>query len=112
MGIAIAIRDGFRSGDLYVEHSNKYESFWNLIYQDHEWQQERANSYQTLEITQNVKEAVDEIIDKFHSLAEAASSRFKHDDFASIKNSKLVLKKKDKIDIPADTDRLQALISS
>lgn len=53
IGVAIAIRDGFRSGDLYVEHSNKYASFWNLIYQDHEWQQERADSYQALEITQN-----------------------------------------------------------
>ena len=46
MGLAVAIKDGFRSGDLYVEHSNKYASFWNLIYQDCEWQQEKENSYQ------------------------------------------------------------------
>ena len=34
MGVAIAIKDGFRSGDLYVEESNKYASFWSLIYQE------------------------------------------------------------------------------
>lgn len=112
IGVAIAIKDGFRSWDLYVEHSNKYASFWNLIYQDHEWQQERANSYQALEITQNAEEVIAEIVEKFHCSAEQALRRFKHDDFTSIKNNKLVLKKKDKIDIPANVDRLQALISS
>jgi TnpA family transposase len=55
---------------------------------------------------------VDEIISDFHSMVETASSRFKSDDFASIKNSKLALKRKDKIDIPDDVDRLQTLISS
>lgn len=27
MGLAVAIKDGFRSGDLYVEQSNKYASW-------------------------------------------------------------------------------------
>jgi TnpA family transposase len=112
MGIAIAIRDGFRSGDLYVEHSNKYTSFWKLIYQDKEWQQEREKSYQMLEIKQNAEEAVNEIIDKFHNTVKRASNQFKRDDFSSIKNNKMILKKKDKIDIPPDVKQLQALISS
>ena len=112
MGVAIAIRDGFRSGDLYVEKSNKYASFWNLIYQDHEWQLEKANSYRALEITQNAEKAVSELIERFHGAASTASTRFKRDNFASIKNNKLVLKKKDKIDIPSDVDWLQTLISS
>jgi hypothetical protein len=112
MGVAIAIRDGFRSGDLYVEKSNKYASFWNLIYQDHEWQLEKANSYQALDITQNADKAVRELIERFHGVASTALTRFKRDDFARIKNNKLVLKKKDKIDIPSDVDRLQTLISS
>lgn len=112
MGLALAIKDGFRSGDLYVEHSNKYASFWNLIYQDGEWQQEKENSYQSLEITQDAEIAVGEIAENFHRSAEAAANRFKNDDFADIKNGKLVLKRKDKIDIPDDAERLQALISS
>lgn len=112
MGVAIAIKDGFRSGDLYVEESNKYASFWSLIYQDHEWQKERMNSYRDLEINPNIKEAVNEIIENFHHSTMVASSHFGNDDFACIKNNKLVLKKKDKIDIPDDASRLQSLISS
>ncbi|MDR3502209.1 MAG: hypothetical protein P4L79_06455 [Legionella sp.] len=49
MGLAVAIKDGFRAGDIYVEQSNKYASFWNL-------------SYQALEITQNVELAVGKIV--------------------------------------------------
>ena len=45
------------------------------------------------------------LVDKFYSLAKAASSRFKNDGFASIKNSKLMLKKKDKMDIHQDDHR-------
>ncbi|STX81622.1 transposase [Legionella busanensis] len=112
MGLAVAIKDGFRSGDLYVEHSNKYASFWNLIYQDYEWQQEKVNSYQALEIIQDVKIAVGKIVENFHRSAMAAANRFKSDDFANIKNGNLFLKRKDKIDIPDDVERLQALINS
>ncbi|WP_242604772.1 Tn3 family transposase [Legionella busanensis] len=112
MGLAVAIKDGFRSGDLYVEHSNKYASFWNLIYQDYEWQQEKENSYQALEITQDVKLAVGKIVENFHRSAMVAANRFKGDDFANIKNGNLFLKRKDKIDIPDDAERLQALINS
>lgn len=65
-----------------------------------------------LEIEQNSQQAVDEITENFHQSASLAISCFKNDDFASIKNSKLVLKKKDKIDIPNDVERLQSLISS
>lgn len=48
----------------------------------------------------------------FHQTASLAAKRFSCDGFANIKNNKLVLKKKDKIDIPSDVARLQALISS
>jgi hypothetical protein len=86
MGLAVAIKDGFRSGDLYVEQSNKYASFWNLIYQDCEWRQEKENSYQVLEITQDAELAVGEIVENFHRSAESAANRFKNDDFADIKS--------------------------
>lgn len=112
MGLAVAIKDGFRSGDLYVERSNKYASFWNLIYQDCEWQREKENSYQALEIMQDAEHAVGKIIANFHSSAAIAADRFKSNDFADIKNGKLLLKRKDKIDIPDDAERLQALINS
>ena len=112
MGVAMAIKDGFRSGDLYVAHSNKHVSFLDLIYQDNEWDQEKQNSYHLLGIKQNAKLAVDEITQRFHESASVAAKRFSQNNFADIKNNKLVVKKKDKIDIPPDVERLQALISS
>src|SRR5207248_11694310 len=32
IGVAIAIKDALRSGDLYLPESKKHVSFWNLIY--------------------------------------------------------------------------------
>jgi len=112
MGVAIAIKDGFRSGNLYIAPSNKYTSFWNLIYKDQEWSQVKDSCYRQFEIDMNAKQAVSNIAQQFHLSSTIASDRFKQDDFASIRNGKLVLKKKDKIDIPSGTERLQALIAS
>lgn len=112
MGVAIAIKDTLRSGDLYVEQSNKYVSFWSLIYQDHEWGKEKEQSYQDLGFDQNSEHAVQVILHQFNASALLASKHFKQDDFAEIKNGKLILKKKDKIDIPNEVDRLQALIGA
>jgi TnpA family transposase len=112
MGIAIAIKDGFRSGDLYVSHSNKYVSFRNLIYQDEEWNREKQKGYQQLNIEQNIERAVEKIVQRFNESAKLASKRFKQNNFAEIKNGRLVLKKKDKIEVPNDVERIQALISA
>lgn len=112
IGVAIAIKDGFRSGDLYVDHSNKYVSFWNLIYQDREWLQEKEHCYQNLGIEQDVKRAVSIIVQQFNESVILASKHFRRDNFADIKNGKLVLKKKDRIELPNDVERLQSLISA
>ncbi len=112
MGVAIAIKESFRSGDLYVAHSNKYASFWKLIYQNQEWLQEKDHGYQSLGIDQNADRAASLIAQHYNESVILASKRLKRDNFAEIRNGKLVLKKKDKIDIPHDTERVRALIST
>lgn len=112
MGVAIAIKDGFRSGDLFVAHSNKHVSFWNLIYQDDEWENEKPGAYQKLDIEQNATLVIGSLVKQFHETAILAAKRFGGDDFADIQNNKLILRKKDKIDTPPDVERLQALISA
>lgn len=112
IGLAIAIKDGFRSGDLFVAHSNKHVSFWNLVYKEEQWKETKSNAYQQLGIEENSQIAVANVVERFHQTAKTAEKQFGQDDFADIQQSKLVLRKKDKIDIPIDVERLQSLINS
>ena len=48
--MAIAIRDALRSGDLYLPESKRFISFWNLIYNNEEWQKAKEGTYKELNI--------------------------------------------------------------
>ena len=37
MGLALAIKDAFRSGDLYLPQSKHYVSFWDLMMNESQW---------------------------------------------------------------------------
>lgn len=54
IGVAIAIKEGFRSGDLFLFHSNKHVSFWNLIYNEEQWEKEKLQAYKKLHVEPNV----------------------------------------------------------
>lgn len=112
IGIAIAIKEGFRSGNLYIPDSNKYVSFWDLIYKEKEWENQRTDAYVQLGLEQDSQKAIVKLVERFHQTAKEASRKLGKDGFAEIKGGKLKLKKKDAIETPADVERLQALIAS
>lgn len=112
IGVAIAIKEGFRSGNLYVAESHKHVSFWDLIYKEKDWEKAREKSYAELRLAEDGQKAASSLIESFHEAAKGAAKKFGKDGFAEIKNGNLKLKKKDAIEIPEDVQRLQALISS
>ncbi len=48
MGLSIAIKDSFRSGDIFLPESNKHVSFWDLIYKEKQWEKEKEKAYKQL----------------------------------------------------------------
>ncbi len=112
IGIAIAIKDSFRSGDLFVENSNKHVSFWNLVYEESQWKNEAMKAYQQLGLKKDPKQFSAALTTKFNAITKQSESQFEQDDFADIQNEKLILHKKDKLDEPTDVKRLQLLINS
>ena len=42
MGLALAIKDALRSGDLYLPQSKQHVSFWDLTLSDTRWQEVRT----------------------------------------------------------------------
>ena len=50
ISLAFAVRDALRAGSLFLAQSRDHVSFWNLVYDDRNWQQAREQAYQRLDL--------------------------------------------------------------
>lgn len=112
LGIALAIKDKLRSGDLFLSDSKRHTSFWNLIYQESLWQRDRLELYEELNVIQEPKAAVEAIVKQFHESVLLAKQRLPLANFARIEDGRLILKRDDKLERSTHADRLQATMSS
>ena len=107
-----AIKEAFRSGNFFIEDTNKHVSFWNLAYKEFDWQRHRNKAYEKLNLEKDSEKATSDLSNEFKSSTEKSEDEFKKDDFATIKNKKLKLKKKEKVEIEEDIKPIQSLIDS
>ncbi len=112
MGVAIALRDALRSGDIYISESKKHTSFWNLVYNKEHWGEMKNQVYSDLNLSKNPRIALESLKILFHETARFSQKRFGKDGFASIKNGNLKLNKPDKLIVSEDVKDLQKKISS
>jgi TnpA family transposase len=112
LGVAIAIKDKFRSGDLYLPQSKRHVSFWHLIYNDAEWEGARPTAYQSLGFSTDTKDAINQLVANYRTALKKAQINFANNDFAEIVNGKLKLKRDDKLERSKEIDRLQQTINS
>lgn len=112
LGVAIAMKDALKSRDLYIPESKKYVSFWDLIYSEPKWLKERQQAYKSLNLKENPYEVAEDVRNKFHNTATTAKKRFALDDFASIQNNKLKLRKSDKLEESDEVKRLHKVLES
>lgn len=108
-GLALAMRDAFRSGDLYLPGSKQHVSFWDLLISDTRWDQERSDSYDYLrQPTPDTVRA--HLIDQFETNLQEANDRFDGDRFAQVSHGKLKLRRDETKRSPES--RLQRIIHS
>ena len=110
-GVALAIKDALRSGDLYLPQSKQHVSFWDLTLNETRWQEVRASSFTELQQPQQ-HEIKAILTQQFHEETALAKKRFELDDFAEIQNGKLKLKRYDKVSVPTSVATLQKVIDS
>lgn len=111
LGIAIAIKDALRSGDLYIPQSKYHISFWDLMIDPDNWNQEKDTIYETLQ--QPSKDHVkSQLAFQFHHDISKYSTSFLEDDFAEIQDGKLKPRKEKAVDIPNEVKDLQRIIDS
>lgn len=111
MGLALALKDALRSGDLYLPKSKQYVSFWELMLNESTWSEKREAVFAELDRPLQ-KDAKVFLVQQFGKSAEQAEKLFGKDGFASIQKGKLHLKRDDKALIPASVSNLQKVINA
>jgi TnpA family transposase len=111
MGLALAMKDALRSGDLYLPQSKQHVSFWDLTLNEPNWDETKHTVYTELQqpLPHEVRSAISS---QFHEAVSAAQKRFGLDNFAEIHNGRLKLKRDDKLDVPDKVNQLQKVIDA
>ena len=112
IGLAIAIKDKFRSGDIYLPQSKRHTSFWNLIYSEKKWEEEKLNACKELHLEADGDVETKKLADSFESSLEESQNRFKGNKFAKVEKGKLKLRKDDKLERLPSVDLLQSTINA
>ena len=75
MGLALAMKDALRSGDLYLPQSKQHVSFWDLTLNEPNWDETKQTVYTELQqpLPREVRSAIST---QFHEAVSAAQKRF------------------------------------
>jgi TnpA family transposase len=112
ISLAIAARDALRAGGLFLPQSRDHVSFWNLVYDDRNWQQTREQAYQRLDLPVDGQVFLARLSAEFDRAVRAAERGLSRNRFAAIKDGRLKLKKRDAMPIPHALRELRATIAA
>ncbi len=111
MGLAFAIKDALRSGDLYLPQSKQHVSFWSLMLSDTAWQALESSASTQLQLPEK-EDAKETLTQQFEEDVKTAKENFNTDSFAQIRDTKLKLKRDDKLPRPDKLAKLQKAIDA
>ncbi len=109
MGLALAIKDALRSGDLYLPQSKQHVSFWDMMLSDAQYQVLSDSPAYQYPDQGEIREI---ITANFEGGIQTAQDKFPFDSFATIVDGKLKLKRDDRAPIPSKITKLQKLIDA
>jgi TnpA family transposase len=107
LGLAVAVRDGLRSGDVFLPESRRHVSFPNLVYDPTRWQAERDDAYTELQLPQAADDFCARLGHAFDEVAQQADRGFSTNTFATIRQDRLHLKKRDALELPPRLTQLR-----
>jgi hypothetical protein len=100
LGLAVALRDGLRSGDVYLPESRRHVSFSNLVYDPARWQYERADAYLDFKLPQEPDDFCMQLQRVFDDVADRTERGLTSNEFVTIRQYRLHLKRRDALELP------------
>jgi hypothetical protein len=108
--LAVAVRDGLRSGDVFLPESRRHVSFTNLVYDPARWQHERDDAYTELQLPQEPDDFCARLQREFDDVAHQAERGLPSNAFATIRDNRLHLKRRDALELPTRLKQLRHTI--
>ena len=112
VALAVAVRDALRSGDLFLPQSRHHVSFWNLVYSDSRWKEEREQAYKVLSLSTDGNTATSALREQFSEVATQTQNGLPTNKFAQVSAGKLKLKKRDSLQESSRTKQLRRTIGT
>lgn len=112
MALAVAIRDALRSGDLHLARSRKHVSFWNLVYNESKWEEQKPKAYASLALPLKPADMLEKLRAEYTESVFTAKLELATNSFVSIEDGRLHLKKADALEIPNSAKQLHHVIET
>ena len=112
ISLAFAVRDALRAGSLFLPQSRDHVSFWNLVYDDRNWQQTREQAYQRLNLPADGQAFLARITAEFDRAVRAAERGLPGNRFAAVRDGRLKLKRRDALPVPPALRQLRVSIGA
>lgn len=112
IALAFAVRDALRSGDLYLSGSRRHVSFGRLVYDDARWKKERDEAYRDLTLPQEADHAIAQLKALFHRAAGAAEIGVARNTFATVREGRLKLARRDALEVPESVRALRRVLET
>ncbi len=112
IALGLAVRDKLRSGDLYLSESRKHGQFWNLVYEDARWVEERAQGYTRLALPSEARPVLQHLELELGRVAGQARDGLPANSFASVHNGRFKFKRPDALEIPDGAKQLRHVFES
>ena len=106
LGLAFAIRDALKSGDLFLPESRHHASFWELV---NNTQDLNPKTDQVIALEPNL---LTSLVDEFHQTAQSAVSGVENNVFINIKNGNVRFRRDEAQDQIPEVKTLSQLIES
>ena len=112
IALALAIRDALRAGNLFLARSREHVSFWNLIYDERRWQENRGEAYRRLDLPTDPQPFLARITATLDQAARAAAAGLPCNGFATVQDGRLKLKRPDALPVPRQVRRLRETLKA
>ena len=110
LGLAVAVRDGLRAGDVFLPASRRHTSFAHLIYAPSRWTQERDTAYTELQLPQAPDDFLTRLTTTFHETAQQAAQGLAENACATLRAGRLHLKRREALELPPRLTQLRRTI--
>lgn len=113
ISLALSIKDALKSGSLFLPESRAHMSFWELVYNDQKWIEEKEKAYAQLNLTPDSNEFLTNLKDEFNQIASVTCGRVHDNPFVKIKkNGDVRFRQDDSLKDPPEIKKLRQLIIS